>query len=341
MAILDFIGAQPAVVEAVSLAMPQLLRNWSPPSVERLSLVGAGTSLHALMAIAPSFASTLRVPVECLSPNRFISGARPEKPAGRLVIILSQSGASATSVDAASHSATMGAATLVLTGEPASPIAAVKGAEIVVMPIGPEPIGPKTKGYTASLAALVALDRHLGNAPSPTGAIHLDTKAVEAARQAAMRIAPSLDEADYILVAGTGRHAATALEASLKISEIAGLPSGGFETEEALHGRLHALDRKRPALLIAADSGELDLAVKACRVMAEHHTRLRIVNLTAKATEFDWMQLHDPLPPPLDTISAILPFQWLAVQLAIRRALDPDMMRYPHLSAALAIKIAR
>ena len=46
---------------------------------------------------------------------------------------------------------------------------------------------------------------------------------------------------DYLVVSGTGRFFGIALEASLKIAEIAGLPTAGFETEELLHGRLHGL----------------------------------------------------------------------------------------------------
>jgi fructoselysine-6-P-deglycase FrlB-like protein len=41
----------------------------------------------------------------------------------------------------------------------------------------------------------------------------------------------------------------------------------------------------------------------------------------------------------LDILYAVVPVQWLAVHLALRRGLRPETMRYPGLSADLAIKL--
>jgi glucosamine--fructose-6-phosphate aminotransferase (isomerizing) len=340
MAIQDFIRAQPAIVASVLHGVREALRPWPRPACRRILLVGSGTSQHALMAMAQALEEGAGVPVSTLGPNRFLAIRDKRAEPGDLVVVLSQSGASATSVAAARMAVGAGATTLVLTGEASSPIASVAGARIIAMHVGPEPIGPKTKGYTASLAALEALRQFLAPQPADAIGIKLDIGAVDKAQRAARQLAPELDELDYVLVAGSGRHEATALEASLKISEIAGLPAAGFDTEEALHGRLHALSHRSLALFIAADPAELELAERAGKAMAKRGARLHIANLTSRPSEFDWMRVAEPLPAPLDALSAILPFQWLAVLLALRRGLDPDTMRYPDLSQALAIKLA-
>src|SRR5262249_48801651 len=117
-----------------------------------------------------------------------------------------------------------------------------------------------------------------------------------------------------------------------------GLPAAGFSIEEALHGRLHGLGPRSIGLLIAADAGELAIASRTAEAMGERGVTVRILNLCDRPSPFDWTRLA-PLPAPLDTVTAILPFQWLAVALALRRGLDPDAMRYPGLSRALDIKL--
>ncbi len=340
MAILDYIRAQPSVIPAVSQSVSEVLQGWQTPSCSRIFLVGSGTSLHALMAMAQSLEDGAGVPVRTTGPTRFLAGSRRQVKDGDLVVVLSQSGASATSVMAAEMAVAAGATSLVLTGEASSPIASVKDAKIVVMPIGPEPIGPKTKGYTASLAALAALRCRLARPVAGCIEIEPDPQALEVAHLAAERVAPELDDVDYVLIAGGGRHEATALEASLKISEVAGLPAAGFDIEEALHGRFHALGPKSIALLVVANPDELEISARAAEVLARRGVRLRLANLTTQPSDFDWVRMIPPLAAPLDTISAILPFQWLAALLALRRGLDPDAMRFPGLSQALAIKLS-
>ena len=143
---------------------------------------------------------------------------------------------------------------------------------------------------------------------------------------------------DYLVVSGTGRFFGIALEASLKIAEIAGLPTAGFETEELLHGRLHGLSANGLVVMIAGDAGELEIAVATTRAMAERDVRVLVLNMTGSPSPWDWLQITGVGRAPMDTLAAIVPFQWLAVHLALGRGMVPELMRYPGLSAALAIK---
>src|SRR5690606_38194111 len=93
----------------------------------------------------------------------------------------------------------------------------------------------------------------------------------------------------YIVVTGSGRHFGVALEASLKIAEIAGLATAAFEPEELLHGRLHGTDPNSLVIMIAADDDDRDIAAHTATVMAERDVRVMLLNLTAIPTPFDWM----------------------------------------------------
>lgn len=61
--------------------------------------------------------------------------------------------------------------------------------------------------------------------------------------------------------------------------------------------------------------------------------------MTSTPTPHDWLRIDAPAAP-LDTLAAVVPFQWLAVHLAQAHGLAPEAMRYPGLSGALAIKLA-
>ncbi|WID98476.1 SIS domain-containing protein [Bosea vestrisii] len=163
---------------------------------------------------------------------------------------------------------------------------------------------------------------------------------IEAATPPAFALAAELDAVDGLLFTGEGRHLGTALEASLKLAEMTGVPAAAFPTEEAMHGRLHGLTARSLCVMIAADAAECQLAAHAAGVMAGLGVGILILNLTDEPTPFDWLRL-DGFAPPYDALAAIVPVQRLAQAMAARRGIPPHLMRFPGLSKKLGIKIDR
>ena len=262
-------------------------------------------------------------------------------PAATCVIVLSQTGTSDTSVQAVVHAQAAGAATITLTAEMDSPIARA-AARTLHIPVGEEPVGPKTKGYAASLAALFQLgnwlDGRATDAPVPVAEL---AALLPRAEQAASALAGELDGLDFVCIAGEGRHHGTAQEGSLKISEIAGMPSAAFTIEELLHGRLHGLSDRSLGIVIAATAEQKAAAENAAAVMRKHGVRILVLDLCGGSGPFDWPGGMPALAAPFDAIAGIVPMQWLAVALARRRGMEPHRMRYPGLSQQLGIKLAR
>ena len=333
----SFIREQPATAPATYRAVREALARRPLSGGAETALVGSGSSLHALTAMAPSFAAATGRPVRLAGPVGFAAELAAGGPAPQLTIVLSQSGASRTTIDAASRAIARGAEVLRITAEEESPFAAL-APDPILMPIGPEPIGPKTKGYTASLAALAAVADHLGGRPEALPRI--EDSEIEAGREAVERLVAPLGEVDYVLVAGAGPHLGTALEASLKISEMSGVPAAGFDTEEALHGRLHGLSDRSLAIFIIGETGEAEPGARACRTMRDLGSRAFVLGPTLGAGVFR-PEPAEAGGAPLDPVRAIVPFQWLAWALARSRGRDPAAMRYPGLSARLAIKTDR
>jgi fructoselysine-6-P-deglycase FrlB-like protein len=231
--------------------------------------------------------------------------------------------------------------TVALTAEPKSPIARVSP-EILRVPAGPEPVGPKTKGYSASLLTLILLARGPG-AEAPAGGLFFESYGllVEKSRELMTAMAEASREADHFLVMGQGRHHATALEGALKITEMSGVPAAVFETEEAFHGRFHGLSDRSRAVFISASPAQQEMAAAGAEVLSGLGIPAAIFNLSGVLpSPFD---LNLPWPPvgswpELDLLSAIVPFQYWGWHLAKAKGMAPEQMRYPGLSRKLRIK---
>ena len=337
-----YIQEQPAVLQRVLEEIPRAVGKMPGfLDADKIYLVGSGTSRNVLLAAGPLFARTARGPVQVRGPLSFMEEVRETEKGAGVAIILSQTGTSTTTIQAVEHSIRLGIRTITLTAEPESPITRVSS-EILVIPAGPEPVGPKTKGYSASVLTLLLL------AAGPTGgnlgaSPFFDSYGllIEESRQIMKTMAESLRETDYFLVMGQGRHYATALEGALKITEMSGVPAAAFETEEAFHGRFHGLSGRSRAIFISASPEEQGLAAAGAEVLSELGVGVTIFNLSGgPPSPFD---LRLPWPPAgslpdLDLLSTIVPFQYLGWHLAREKGVVPEKMRYPGLSQKLKIK---
>jgi len=334
----EFIAEQPEVLEAILAEVPGQLAQLEPiRPVRPIYLVGSGTSLNALLAVEPLLSRLVPTGVRVRGPLAFLAETATARKGKGFAVFLSQTGTSATTVEAVGRAASLGWRALTFTAARKSPIGRVSQ-EVVVMPVGPEPVGPKTKGYTASLLALILLAGAVaGHDVRPADFTTELSRLIAYARGVAAELAESCD---YFMVLGQERHYATALEGSLKISEMSGVAATAFDTEEAFHGRFHGLSSFSAALFVAGTAAQYDMAATGATVLSELGIASRVLNLTASLPG-----PHDlPLPWPatdmcaeLDLISAIVPFQLLACELARRRGLSPERMRYPDLSQRLRI----
>jgi fructoselysine-6-P-deglycase FrlB-like protein len=343
--ILTYILEQPKVIERVLEEIPRDLAKLKViSSAETVYLVGSGTSMNALIAVEPSLAGIGIPRVRIRGPLAFMVDPNLDKNPGSLAIILSQIGTSTSTIQAVEHARRCGMRTLTVTSERESPIARVSS-EMLIIPAGPEEVGPKTKGYTASVLVLLLLI--LGQAGRKVEAPRFATEfsnLIEPCRMACGEMARTFRDTDFIMVMGQGRHYGTALEGSLKITEMSGIPAAGFETEEAFHGRFHGLGGKSLALFVTASPDQQEMAASGAEVLSGLGVGVHILNLGRRpSSPFD---CHMPWPandllPELDLLGAIVPFQFLAWHLARERGIVPEKMRYPGLSQKLGIKTSK
>ncbi len=345
MTIDHFIAEQPDVLETVLAAVSAQLGSLEPlPATRPVYLVGSGASMNALVGMAPLFGRLAPAGVRVRGPLAFLA----EIPKGHrrkgVGIFLSQIGATAATVEAVRRAQTLGWRAVTVTAERRSPVGAI-ARELVTMPVGSERVGPKTKGYTASVLTLFLLARAFaGVAADLTGFTAELAQLIAYTRGAVAELAETCEGGDYFLVMGQDRHYGTALEGSLKLSEMSGVATAAFDTEEAFHGRFHGLGMFSVALFIAATAAQYDLATTGASVLADLGIRSRILNLAPSLPGPHDIALPWPSTgryPELDLISAIVPFQLLACELARRKGIPPERMRYPDLAERLRATTAR
>lgn len=344
-----YIAEQPAALrrQETEMVLPAALPGgpW-----RKLWFVGSGTSLYAGMVAANLCERLLLVDSEAISSQEFQLDV-PDAQLGpdTLALAISQGGATVTLTEAMTRARRLGAATVGVTAEPASPLAQV--VEYVVHSrTGPEEVPPKTKGFTTTAAAAcrfgLAIARMTGvdisecdRLAAALAALPDRTAvALAAADRAAPLLAARLQGAAGYFVAGTGTLLPAAYEGALKILETAKLLAEGRELEEILHGYFNAIGPETGLILLAGPGAPPEKVAAFCRAAGMVGAPLVTVGLPgAPLVEAD-LALPDPGHAALAPLLGILPVQVLSYHLALARGKDPDRTRYPELYAVFRTK---
>ena len=338
MVVSSFIQAQPGLVGELlsrgTAVFQELLPDWVPG---RICLVGTGSSMNAMLAAASSFAQ-LPAYTSLSSPMEMLKQSEEIDPADTLAIVVSQSGDSIDTVSAAQRLLDMGAHVIAVTGNADSPLAEL-GLQVALMPVADEQIGPKTKGYVATVLTLQLLAIALRHGSVSIDAGDVTDRFSEYLLKAdawAEQYAQDLANADVVVVAGQGDQLGTAQEGSLKIAEMSGVPCFAAETEEYSHGRVHGLTASSRVIFVVNSDEEREFATRLQEALGQFQLTAHILDLGASSTA--WVDSSSDIS--LSAVAAVVPLQLLAVRMAHLRGVDPTQMRYPTMGKFLKIKVS-
>jgi glutamine---fructose-6-phosphate transaminase (isomerizing) len=322
---------QTATLERLIQGAPALIRDVVPilRNARDIVLVGAGTSYHACLFGQYLFAAVARRHVDAYVSSDFEHHAELLGP-GSVVVALSQSGETADTLEAVHLAQDRGAETIAVTNVELSSIARLSQ-RVIPLFSGPELAVAATKSYTAQLAILTLFGQSLALDPSSDGTQPLwqardalFNLTSEAARHHTRVVGRELLGAQPVFLTGRGRHYVTALEAALKLKEVAGLKAEALHGGEMKHGTLALVESGTPALHFY-DSHELTRTEIAASELKSRGARIISVGPQPLPSSDHHIRVEDAgVATP---IVQVIPMQILAYELAKLKSMDPDRPR--------------
>ena len=199
-----------------------------------------------------------------------------------------------------------------------------------------------TKAFTAQLTALNLLALYLGQARgalNPEGARrHLEAltrvpaqlEGILAGDQQIEEIARRFFKASDFLFLGRGINYPIALEGALKLKEISYIHAEGYPAGEMKHGPIALIDSDLPVVVIALKDGvyEKSLAnIEEVRARDGQVIAVATAGDEAIAGRADHVVYVPEAPPLLSPMVTLVPLQFLAYHIAVRRGCDVDQPR--------------
>lgn len=308
-------------------------------TVDKVFVLACGTSYHAAMMAKYAIERWTRMPVEIDIASEF-RYRDPVLDARSLVIGISQSGETIDTLAAIRYAKAQGSTVIGVTNVVESALARESDA-VLYTRAGPEIGVAATKTFTTQLVAMQLLGLYLAQV---RGA--LDPGAIELLVRDLLLIPDQVEEVlaqsaeieamtshwgevdDYFFLGRSGDFP-VAMEAALKLKEIAYVRAEGYAAGEMKHGPIALIEEGVIVVGVATDS---HVRSKTLSNMEEMKARGATIILVAEEGD-DVGDVADHVirvpsgPDLLCTVTAIVPLQLLSYHVARARGLDVDKPR--------------
>jgi glucosamine--fructose-6-phosphate aminotransferase (isomerizing) len=328
------IAEQPRVVRRLLEAGWPEARTLARPlaAAEHLTIAARGSSDNAATYGKYLFESLAGLVTALAAPSLVTRYRTPPSFARGAVIGISQSGAAPDVAAVLAEARAVRAPTIAITNRRSSLLART-AQETFLLRAGPERSVAATKTYTATCVALALLAANAAEARgrSALSLAGLAESVVEAegTDRDADRIARRIGRAREIVVLGRGYEYATALEAALKIKELARMWAEPYSSADFAHGPIALLETGVPVLLFSARGAAQRDARALARTLRSKGARIYAVTNDAGMAELadDAVLLGAPLSEALTPVSFAVVAQLVALSLARRLGRDVERPR--------------
>jgi glucosamine--fructose-6-phosphate aminotransferase (isomerizing) len=308
--------------------------------VQRVVLIGMGTSLHAAMIGRHYFEQFAGVPAETDNGSEF-RYRDPVLGPETLVVSVSQSGETVDVLEAMAIAGTKGALQVTICNTEGAQTARVAEGAVYTR-AGLERGVASTKCFTAAVVALYALALKLGQAKGRLSADEVRRRLAELAKvpdavarvladaKRYQRLANDYATTQHLLFLGRALAYPAALEGALKMKEISYIHAEGYAAGEMKHGPIALIDPSFPTIAIATKH-----ALRSKMISNVEQVQARGGKVLAIVTEGDdeLARLADgvvtipEVSELLEPIVASIPLQLLAYYVAVHRGCDVDQPR--------------
>ncbi|MCB9758874.1 MAG: glutamine--fructose-6-phosphate transaminase (isomerizing) [Alphaproteobacteria bacterium] len=316
--------------------------------IDRVCMLGCGTSYHAGMVGAMAIERLARVPAVAEIASEFRT-RNPIISPDTIHLAVSQSGETADTLGAVKEVQVKGGRVLGVVNVVGSTIARTCGAGVYIHS-GPEVAVASTKAFTSQVTALFIFTLMLARSRSLSlhdaqrlarGLMNIPefVRAYLASPGPIPEAVRLLTQARYALFMGRGVSFPVAKEGALKLKELAYIPCEAYPCGEMKHGPIAMMEPGRPVVVVVPDDEHRERTLSNMQEVRARGAVLIVVHTrgddeaAAMATIPIAVPATDPVLSPLVTV---LPLQLLAYQAAL--ALGKDIDRPRNLAKSVTVE---
>ena len=301
-------------------------------------LVGSGTAHKACMAAEYFFSVIAKHHVNVTSGGEFKVHHHFLKPES-LMIVVSQSGETADTLEAMKVAKSKGAKVLAIVNAEGSTIDREADYTLLIN-AGPERAVASTKALTGQMAVLMMIAHAMNDKLHEGKTLLLNTvssindmlnpRYIDFLEEVAQEIQHHED----LYIIGKSWNYPIALESAIKIQEVSYIHAEGFAASELKHGPIALIEEGTPCIaLLGNDEVTPDIISNTIELKARGAQTIAIAPENNEA--FDtWIKVPDV--GVAQAIVNVIPIQVLAYFLAVKRGKDPDMPR--NLAKSVTVK---
>jgi glucosamine--fructose-6-phosphate aminotransferase (isomerizing) len=318
------------------------IQSFSKPLIntKRIIIIGCGTSWHAGLVAEYFFEKYVKVPVEVEYASEF-RYRFPIINEGDVVLVISQSGETADTLEATRIAKNKGAIVLGVVNAVGSSIARLTD-EGCYLHAGPEIGVASTKAFTSQLMVLLMIGVKLAYLKKNISEKKF-LKMISEMQKLPLKIKEALCESDNIkkiskkifkknnaLFLGRGNNFPVALEGALKLKEISYIHAEGYPAAEMKHGPIALIDKEMPVIAICTKSDEYDKMTSNIREVGSRNAIvIGVIDKENKHVK-DYLDFSIMVPSTSKDFTPIInqiPLQLLAYHCAVLRGCDVDKPR--------------
>lgn len=307
---------------------------------KHIFIVGCGSAMHSGMVGKYLIEDLARTPVivDIASEFRY---RNPLVSSGDLVVIVSQSGETADTLEALKLSKNKGADTLAVVNVVGSSIA--READMVIYTnAGPEISVCSTKAYAVQVAFMYLLAFEVAHARGKiddtecrrltAGLLEVPEKIQKCLEDMSeyQYVASKIFNADSLLYIGRGLDNALSMEGSLKLKEISYIHSEAYAAGELKHGTISLIEEGTPVIVAATQSSLFEKTLSNVRSVKSRGAKVVMICRETDDIDANCADYKVGLPDADDLflpLISVVAMQLIAYYTAVQRGCDVDKPR--------------
>ena len=315
-------------------------------------LVACGTSYHACLAASYMFSKLSFLATHPVIASEFVEQHGKSVNIDSTLLVVSQSGETADTLEAVESARLRAATVLGLTNIVGSTLTRIARVYICQQS-GPEIGVAATKTFTSQLSVLSQLAIRLAKKRGKISHVEIEDieenleqipdiveRIIQSQEEKVKQLAKKYRGKQAFFFLGRGISSAVALEGRLKLMEIAYIPSIAYPAGESKHGPISLIEPGFPVIFVCPKDGTHRTIIS--NIMEMKARGAAIIAIIEKGDEEikkladDYIEIETELPEVLSPIPFVTPLQLFAYYMAIECKRDPDMPR--NLAKSVTVK---